>query len=388
MTGNDVVTVKKNNCVPSPYYDGFAALCLAPILLVAALLVTPTSVAAACDKDPECDDVSAWVPFTRITLRQSVSGSPESVEWAGLFDHSTLDVSIDMATHGTKEPMTGTVAVVGGQVMLTKGLNLHPGYEIDALDAPVLSMRLVMIVLNRVFPKGPDGIVGTQKIDRTDKVGIKYATQSASGYIAAPWHVTGKVSKLANGSVSYDIALSFPAQQQDNPNNKMTVYMKGEFSVLGHSVFSDTDSLDGWTTYGLGPQQTKQGSSTILDYGAKPQEAADYRTIGDIRQFIAAENHPGSKDDSMDFTGFWKEKCDQAFGLQIMHQGTEGKYSVVFCGPGGCGEPSDSTLTFITGDKHWEVVSEDKLIEIGRDGSRQTYHRCTKDTHPVLRYRE
>jgi hypothetical protein len=310
------------------------------------------------------------------------------MEWSGSFDHKALDVSIDIAKHGAKEPMAGTVGLVGGRVMLTKGLKLQPGYEIDALDAPVLSMRLVMILLNRVFPNGPEQIPGPTALDHNGRVGIKYATPSASGYIPAPWHVKGKVSKLADGTVPFDLALSFPLQRQDGQRSTLTINMKGEFAVLDRPVFRDTDSLQGWTTYGLGPQQTKQGNSTILDYGAKPQEATRYRTIGDIRAFIAAENHPGVKDATRDFTGFWKTKCDEPFGLQIKHYGDEGKYSIVFCGPGGCGDPSDSRLTFITGDKRYEVISEGELVEIGRSGDRETYYRCTKDTNPVLKYRQ
>jgi len=368
--------------------DKLSHIRMTVILFVAVFLAMPISVSASCSKDPECDDVSTWSAFTRIALKQSVSGSPETIEWVGLFDHKNLDASINIATHGSDNPMTGTVALVGGQVMLTKGLKLQPGYEIDALDAPVLSMRLVMIVLKRIFPKGPDDIARTAEINRTDKVGIKYATPSASGYIAAPWQVKGKVARLDKGAVSFDLALTFPMEQQDKQTGKMTIYMRGEFSVLGRPVFQDTDSLDGWTTYGLGPQQTKQGSSTILDYGAKPKESSLYRSIGDIRAFISAENHPGIKDDSMDFTGFWKQKCDESFGLQIKHYGDEGKYSIVFCGPGGCGDPSESRLTFITGDKRYKVVSESELVEIGRSGDRQTYFRCTKNTNPVLKYRQ
>ena len=370
-------------CLP-----GLTLLRLARGLCVAALLATSISVSASCDKDPECDDVSAWAVFTRVALRQSVSGSDRAIEWLGSFDHETLDVSIDIATHGAKEPMAGTVGLVGGQVMLTRGLSLQPGREIDALDAPVLSMRLVMILLKRAFPKGPDEIVGPTDVDQAGRVGIKYATPSASGYIPAPWHVKGKVSRLADGTLPFELALSFPLQRQDKQRGSLTINMKGELAMLGRPVFRDTDSLEGWTTYGLGPQQTKQGSSTILDYGAKPQEATRYRTIGDVRAFIAAENHPGVRDATKDFTGFWKKKCDEPFGLQIKPYGDEGKYSIVFCGPGGCGDPSESRPTFITGDKRYEVVSEAELIEIARSGDRETYYRCTKDTNPVLKYRK
>ena len=271
--------------------------------------------------------------------------------------------------------------------MLTKGLELESGYEVDALDSPVLSVRLLMIILGRIFPKGANEVVGVRSIDRSDSVGIKYATPSASGYIPAPWNVKGQVSKLVDGKVSYDLALTFPTEQQDKKST-FTVVMRGELGLLGRPVFRDADSLEGWKIYGMGPQQVTQGNETILDYGAKPQENARLRTIGDVRAYVAAENHPGTRDATRDFTGFWKKECDEPFGLQIKHSGDEGKYSIVFCGPGGCGDPSQGRPTFISGDKWYQVISDDELVMIGRSGDRNIYRRCTKETHPVLKYRQ
>jgi hypothetical protein len=352
------------------------------------LFAIPVSVSASCDKDPECDDVSAWAVFTRITLTQSAAGSGESVDWMGSFDQKTLDASIQIATHGSKEPMNGTVALVGGYVMMTEGLKLEPGYEIDALDAPVLSMRLVMILLSRVFPGGPDQVVGTKQIDRMDKVGVQFATPSASGYIPPPWRLKGRASRLADGAVAFDMALSYSSEEQSKPKSSATMILKGELARLDRPVFRDADSLEGWTTYGVGAQQAKKGGGAILDYGASPQTTERFKTVGDVRAFVAAENDPGTQDAAKDFTGFWKTNCDDAFGLQIKHIGNDGKYSVVFCGPGGCGDSSTAHATFITGDKWYEVVSESELVQISRSGDRATYRRCTKETNPVLRYRE
>jgi hypothetical protein len=358
------------------------------LMIAGALLGAPLSVSASCDTDPECGDTSAWSGFTRVVLRQSSPGHPESADWVASFDPKSGDASIDTVTRGSSRPMLGTVGLVNGMVMITKGLDLERGYEIDALDAPVLSIRLLMIVLGRVFPKGAEEVVGARSIDRTDTIGIKYATPSASGYIPAAWNVKGQVSKLADGKVAYELALTFPVEQRDKEKTMFTMVMSGELGMLGRPVFRDTDSLDGWTTYGIGPQQVNQEGGTILDYGAKPQESTRYRTIGDIRAFIAAENNPGTRDATKDFTGFWKRKCDEPFGLQIKHFGDEGKYAIVFCGPGGCGDPSRERLTFITGDKSYQVVSEDELVMVGRSGDRDVYRRCTKETHPVLKYRQ
>jgi hypothetical protein len=271
--------------------------------------------------------------------------------------------------------------------VLTKGLQLQPGYEIDALDAPVLSIKLVMIVLGRVFPNGPDEVTKSIAIDRTDSVGIKYATPSASGYIPAPWHVKGRIDKLSDGKVPFELTLAFPVKRRGGEKGTYTIAMSGELGMLGRPIFSDSDSLDGWTTYGLGPQESKQGSRTVFDYGAKPSNSS-YRTFGDVRAFIAAENDPGVRDAAKDFSGFWKTNCEDPFGLQIKHYGDEGKYSIVFCGPGGCGDPVEGRPTFISGDKRYQVVSESELIQIGRSGDRQTYYRCTKDTNPVLKYQD
>jgi hypothetical protein len=359
---------------------------VARLFCLTVLFTMPVAVSASCDKDPECDDVSAWAVFTRITLTQSVANAGESIEWSASFDQQTLDARIEIATHGSTEPMMGTVAMVGGQVMMTKGLKLEPGYEIDALDAPVLSMRLVISLLSRVFPRGPDEVVGTKHFDRLDQGGIQYATPSASGYISPPWRVKGTAIRASDGAIAVDMALSFSSEAQTTPPGSTTLFLKGKLARLKRPVFSDAESLDGWTTYGLGVQQTKQDSGTVVDYGAKPQVTARFKTIGDVRSFIAEENDPGTRDATKDFTGFWKVKCEEPFGLQIKHIGKDGKYSVVFCGPGGCGDPSTSRPTFITGDKWYEVVSESELVQISRSGERETYRRCTKDTNPVLRY--
>lgn len=347
------------------------------------------SLADTCGGDPECDDVSAWAEFTRIELRASFDGTPEVTSWVASFDHKALDLAIDVdATRGYQEPMAGTVALVGGQVMLTKGLSLKPGYEIDMLDAPILSMRLVMALLNRAFPKGPNQIQGSIDLDHSGSVGIKYATPSASGYIPAPWRVKGKVSRLADRAITFDLALSFPAPQRDGTTREFKGTFVGSLSMTLNAIFRDADLLEGWTTYGLGPQTIKTEKGTIVDYGAKPQEGGGIKTFGDVRALVAKWNHPGVNDPSKDFTGFWKTKCEDAFGLQIKRIGDEGKYSIVFCGPGGCGDPSRHPPTFITGDEHFEVVSESELVQIRRSGERDTYLRCTKDTNPVLKYRD
>jgi hypothetical protein len=286
---------------------------------------------------------------------------------------------------GMGPPMKGDVAMVSGRVMLTRGLDLPRGAEIDVLDGPVLMLRVVMNTLGRIYPAGPDSVSGENKIDKKFELGMHYATPSAEGYIPPPWRVVGKVSRKSDGAYSYDLAITAPAGEG---GKAMTMKLAGEISALRHAVFDDATSIADWKVYGVGVQVEQQGKSTTYDYGARADATASYKTIGDIRGYvqrkIAEEQYPGVKDATKDFTGFWKGNCDEPFGLKVEHGGSEGKYAVVFCGPGGCGDAREERLTFITGDKkHYEVVNDDEFVHAGTN-----YRRCSRDPNVKLEYKQ
>jgi hypothetical protein len=354
--------------------------------LLGALLVTVSASGyCACGKDPECDDIEAWAGISAFTLNYSQAGDEGSYQWRGDIDPKTNDLLIHIDLKG-KQPMKGEVGMVGGYVMLSRGLELPRGSEIDVIDAPVLNLRLVAIILSRLFPGGP-ATIKERNIDQSFNVGVKFATPSAEGYIAAPWTVRGKVARGAKDAIVFDLSLTSPS---DRKGNTYTQRITGDLSLVPHAVFDDAMSLDGWRTYGVGVQVESQGGSTTYDYGAKPQASPQYKTIGDLRGFIRKlreeAEYPGVKDATKDFTGFWKEKCEEAFGLSIAHHGSEGKYTIVFCGPGGCGDTDNAHETFITGDKRYKVVSENEIVIMRASGADDTYRRCTRDTHPVLKY--
>jgi hypothetical protein len=86
-----------------------------------------------------------------------------------------------------------------------------------------------------------------------------------------------------------------------------------------------------------------------------------------------------------DFTGFWKERCSDAFGVQIKKQVGD-VFSVSFCGPGGCFAPGAWTRnTPIAGDPQYHVFNPTTIAIQHGDGW-QTYTKCTTDTNPTLDY--
>jgi len=211
-----------------------------------ALLVSATSHAAGCDK--ECDDVSAWSAYTSIDLEARYAPDPSTVHW-------------------------------------------HPGYEIDALDGPVLTMRLLLAVLDRTIAGGPDKLSGEQAIDhRESKVGIRFATPSAEGHITAPWQAHGIARKLPGGAISYDIELQGGSQDPlGRTGPPMDVRFKGILDHRKAPVFDDAMPLHDWKVYGVGPQSTRRGDAQILDYGAQPRDDAGLQTVADARALATRE---------------------------------------------------------------------------------------------------
>jgi hypothetical protein len=336
--------------------------------------------------DP-CGKPTPWNDFNVVDLKMSMPSSPGYAIWNSQSDKETYDIQVDVETSDGKETKKGKIMMVGGRVMATKGPITEPGYEIDALDSAILEQILVIRLLGASMPNGPTE-KGRQQIDFSNaKTGIQFATPSAQGFITPPWRVKGEVRVLASDVVEYSLALTSgtkgkPADQ----GGEYSANFAGKLSKKATAKISDAMSLDGWNLYGVGVQTRKEGNATAYDYGAAPAMTT-YKTVADIRKKLAEDDYPGEPDSSINFTGFWKEKCEDPFGLQIMPYGTDGKYSVIFCGPGGCGKQGeDGRNTFISKDRNYQVISENEIKIRGSDGW-DTYYRCTKETNPVLEYK-
>ena len=336
-------------------------------------------------EDP-CGKPTPWEEFNKFQIKMSVPTEPGYSFWQGQFDKETSDIQIDVETSDGTKVSKGKILMVGGRVMAVQGPITEPDYAIDALDGAVLELRLVVRLFGAALPKGPAEVQNTRSIDFANlKTGIQFATPSAQGFIPAPWRVRGEVKPIEPDVFGYHLTLTFTTREKaSDKGQEQTMNFSGKLSKTANARIDDGISLDRWNVLGLGVQTRKEEAGTVSDYGAAPATAI-YRTVADVRKKIAQDDYPGEPDPSKDFTGFWKEKCDEAWGVQIMHHGKEGKYSIVFCGPGGCGNPEEEGhLTFITKDPDYQVVTEDEIKERRRDDW-ATYHRCTKDPHPVLK---
>ena len=222
---------------------------------------------------------TAWTGFTAITLTFTEGRSPGTT-WSGNFDEEQRDFLLDVQLRDP-EPMRGKVGLVGGRVMIVRGLRLAPGAEIDAMDGPILSMRLAIAVLGRVFPDGPKSVIGLQKVERTDEVGIEFSTPSARGAIGAPWSLTGSVENYNSGVVNFDLTLTVPSKAAPATG---TIHLVGRLAQRTEPALADNMALDGWSIYTLGPVVVP-GKGTR--FGARPAPSAEVKTVGDVRRALA-----------------------------------------------------------------------------------------------------
>lgn len=106
-------------------------------------------------------------------------------------------------------------------------------------------------------------------------------------------------------------------------------------------------------------------------------------TSGGMGSLVPSAHIDGDNHIPVDFTGFWKARCSDAFGVQIKKQ-PGNLFSVSFCGPGGCFAPGTwMPNTPIVGDPQY-LIYNPTTIAIGKPW--QTYTKCTTDTNPKLDY--
>jgi hypothetical protein len=157
-------------------------------------------------------------------------------------------------------------------------------------------------------------------------------------------------------------------------------YLGGNLKHQSDFRLDDSTPLAGWNVFGVGPIVEHTETGTRFDYGAKPV-AQQPRTIADVRRQLEIQDSPGQPDLTLNFAGFWKGKCSDDFGLRIKPVDKPGMYTVTFCGPGGCGAQQEEPATFITGDRHYGVVSPVEL-EVGLEGGRSIYKKCSDKMLP------
>lgn len=215
--------------------------------------------------------LSGWMDFNKLLL----TFNPERSDYLFLtFErYRNNDEKIDIESSKQK----GTVLVVNDQYMLTLGLDLRPGFEIDILDRPLLTRGLVLKLLYSSFLKGPPTKQGAYPIDHIDNFhSLHVSTRSTSEDYLAPWDIKGNIDCIEPGVLSFKFSANFN-------NEKRPWEIRGEWIAQATiSPFTDEMSLDGWEVYKLGHFLKDIKDEKIDVFGAT--HVSDFKTLGEIRE--------------------------------------------------------------------------------------------------------
>ena len=251
-------------------------------ILGALLLTISLDSAAQCAREGTgdiCASGSPWYEFTRVRI--------EPLEKSGtattLTRHADDDFSLDIGTDGASGTQ-GRIIVIAGRALLMRGVPHEKGYEIDALDGPVLMNSLAVTLLDQAFPKGPEAVRTTHTVRIAQKTrAIRIGTSSASGRFEPPWTLTGVVRR-AGGRIGYDLQFT-----SGSSNGVKSIHVAGYWEK--ESILPPVDermSLEGWTLHWLGPMTTALAQGTTLEYGAKAAPGR-WTDVAALRRWIAGE---------------------------------------------------------------------------------------------------
>ena len=215
-----------------------------------------------------------WYSPTRASISMQDQGTTGTILYE-ISGNQDLKITMDTVEKGKKQ--TAEMMVINGQSqwMLAKNVPLERGYEIDALDGAVLSLKLALELLRAAAPGGPTGIKQKSFFDvKEDRRSIAVNTASASGGLEAPWTLHAVIEPISADQWSFELVAK----------HGETMHIKGTWEKeTAPPTFGDDISLEGWQVLSIGPIKTTDGSSTILDYGAQISKKHP-KTLSELRR--------------------------------------------------------------------------------------------------------
>lgn len=219
---------------------------------------------------------SEWYNPTHVSLTFQVEGARETWRFEISREKDLRITANAQVKEGQNE--TSEIMFISGkcQWMLTRNAQLAKGYEIDAMDSPVLTLKLVTELLRAAVPSGPSQITKSTALNfHEDARPIRVNTASASGGLEAPWTLQGTIQPVAADEWLFDLT----ATHDQPPLHIAGTWQKAAVAP----VFADDMSLAGWQIFAVGPIKRVEQNSTILDYGAQPSHQQP-KTLGELRK--------------------------------------------------------------------------------------------------------
>jgi hypothetical protein len=243
---------------------------------IASLLLSALNGVAA----PPDSVMEAWFKMNFASIRES---QPDSSGWTSYVFEVTpaSDMRVQISSFEDGKRSEGILMLVSG-VLLSKDLPLEPGYEIDAIDGPALTLQLVNKLLAFGAGKAPSELTGHLSVDLTEKTTpIHVSTTSAEGTYPVPWGLVGSIEAVSPKSVSFDLTHS----GRIGTHEEKVRYVGRWENRSTPPELPDSLPLVGWKTFFLGPMTRSDSRGTIIDYSSRASPES-YATVGALREAV------------------------------------------------------------------------------------------------------
>jgi hypothetical protein len=218
---------------------------------------------------------SQWYYPTRVSLHFQEETNSSDVTYE-ISNNGDLRVTANAnATGGQQGP--SEIMLVKSQWILARNMPMARGYELDALDGFVLTLKMVFELLRAAAPAGPSEITKRMAFDISEKTkSIEVSSISAGGGIEAPWTLRGTIEPTAAGRLAFDLT----ATTHDQPLHITGTWRKEAVAP----VFGDDISIEGWQILRLGVFEEGAGNASTADPGAQATQKPP-KTLGELRKF-------------------------------------------------------------------------------------------------------
>lgn len=228
---------------------------------------------------------SPWSELADYTITVKVPPKGDTGTWKFRTFEDPADVVLDFDTPGPKGRTKGTIMLVGGEAIATKGFMPEAGYEMDPLDAAVVNLKILTRLLDAAVPAGPSALKGKQAVNvREEKAPIFASTPTVNAQFKAPWSLKGSVERVDANTISFQLELDVPGVDKKSGRVRWMFSGTAGGTQKGR-VLDNTTSLAGWTAYRLGPPKNAKQGHTALKFGAT-KLPGPLATVKDLRSSI------------------------------------------------------------------------------------------------------
>jgi hypothetical protein len=190
------------------------------------------------------------------------------------------DARVAVSLRDGEAHTAGTIVLIGGRWMLTRGFTMAPARAVGALDVAALNSQLVIVLLTAVLPNGPPARGASPRVHFEEKTQrIRIATATTTGEYDAPWSVEGTVSTAAAGGAT-GFRLTFTCLESGRP--RTTVFAGSVGNSEPPLRLPDSMTLAGWALRRIGAPRTATAAAAAGSGSGPPEHKP--ATIGELRK--------------------------------------------------------------------------------------------------------